>query len=321
MRRIVVAIFFGPHGLRSGWRVTFFLVLAVVLALALSVVRPRIAGLDLRILPGELCQALAAAVATWIMARLDGRQFSSYGLASAGGGRNFAAGSVVGFAALSLLIGLLSVSGVYHFGAPALTGTAALKWAIYWLATFAVVGLSEEMLSRGYPMFALAEGIGIKPAALIVALLFGLGHLGNGGEQIFGIGNAVLAGLAFAYSVHWSGSLWWAIGAHMSWDWAETFFYGTADSGGTAQHHFFSAYASGPAWLSGGSVGPEGSVLCTAVLALMAAAVRVTAPYRPPTYAPSEIPPPASSPSISPSMYSAGSGDTNSEESGDPEQS
>ncbi len=314
-------IFLGPHGLRSGWRVAFFLVLAVVLALALSAIKPRVGNLDLRLLPGELCQALAAAGATWIMARLDGRPFASYGLASARGGRNFAAGAVVGFAGLSLLVGLLTTSGVYRFGPPALTGSVALVWALFWIATFALVGFSEEMLSRGYPMYVLAQGIGIKPAALIVALLFGLGHLGNGGEQFLGIGNAVLAGLVFAYSVHWSGSLWWAIGAHMSWDWAETFFYGTADSGGTAQHHFLSAYATGPAWLSGGTVGPEGSVLCTAVLVLVAAAVRVTAPYHPPTYEPSETPPPASSPSVYPSMYSADSDGTNSEEPGDPAQS
>jgi CAAX protease family protein len=299
--------------------VLFFLA-AFALALALGFVIPRPAAPDLRFLPAELSQALAAAGATWFLSRLDGRRFTAYGLAAGNGGRNFVKGAISGFLGLSLLIGVLVGAGACRFNAPALSGTAALTWALYWIAVFAVVGWSEEMLSRGYPMFALAEGIGFTPAAVIVSLLFGLGHLGNHGEQYIGIANAVLAGLVFAYSVRWSGSLWWAIGAHMTWDWAETFFYGVADSGATVQHHFLSAAPSGPAWISGGTVGPEGSVMCTAVLLLLAASLRVTTPRRPPpgldrlpppTCEPSETHPPASFPSASPSTYSAGLDDTN----------
>jgi len=32
-----------------------------------------------------------------------------------------------------------------------------------------------------------------------------------------------LVGLLFSYSLWRSGSLWWAIGAHASWDWAQSF--------------------------------------------------------------------------------------------------
>jgi hypothetical protein len=39
-----------------------------------------------------------------------------------------------------------------------------------------------------------------------------------------------------------------------------------ADSGRMVDGHLFSTSISGSAWLSGGSVGPEGSVLCTALL-------------------------------------------------------
>jgi membrane protease YdiL (CAAX protease family) len=306
--------------LRSGWRVLIFFLVVLALVVALGTVSPRVRNFDLHLLPSELMQALAAAGATLVMTRLDRRPFTSYGLAANHGARNLATGAAAGFAGLSLLIGLLTLSGVCRISGAALSGTAAVTWAFYWIVVFALVGWSEEMLSRGYPMFALAEGIGFRPAAVIVALLFGLGHLGNGGEQYIGIGNAVLAGLVFAYSVRWSGSLWWAIGAHMSWDWAESFFYGAADSGAMVRHHFLSASPAGPAWISGGTAGPEGSILCTAVLLLLGAAVRFTTPYRPapgldrpprPTYEPSETPPPASSPSAFPSMYSAGSDDTN----------
>ena len=297
-----------------------FLLAAFLLTLALGFLIPRSTASDFRFFPAELSQALAAAAATWILSRLDRRRFMAYGLAADNGGWNFVKGAASGFLGLSLLMGLLVAAGACRFDPPALSGTAVLTWAIYWLAVFALVGWSEELLSRGYPLFSLAEGIGFAPAAVIVSLLFGLGHVGNGGEQYIGIANAVLAGLVFAFSVRWSGSLWWAMGAHMAWDWAESFFYGVADSGQMVRHHFLSAAPAGPAWISGGTVGPEGSVICSAVLLLLGAAVRFTAPHRPspgldrrppPTFEPSETPPPASSPSASPSMYSAGSDDTN----------
>jgi hypothetical protein len=113
---------------------------------------------------------------------------------------------------------------------------------------------------------------------MALSLLFGAGHMGNRGEEVIGIANAVLAGLVFAFSVKWSGTLWWAIGCHFSWDWGETFFYGVANSGGPSHHHFLSGVAAGPAWLSGSTVGPEGSVFATVVLLLLAAAMRFTTP-------------------------------------------
>ena len=143
------------------------------------------------------------------------------------------------------------------------------------------------------------------------------------GEAVTGIVNAVIAGLVFAFSLRWTGTLWWAIGAHMSWDWGESFFYGVADSGIITPHHFLTGTPSGPAWLSGGTVGPEGSVFAAGALLLLGVVVRFTSPRYaepglerrrppPPTVSvPGEIPPPASPPSASPSTYSVDSGDTN----------
>ena len=70
-------------------------------------------------------------------------------------------------------------------------------------------------------------------------------------------------------SVRVTGSAWWAIGCHAAWDWAETFFYGAADSGFLGQGHYLSANSAGnPLW-SGGSDGPEGSLLVLGVVLLL----------------------------------------------------
>ena len=75
-------------------------------------------------------------------------------------------------------------------------------------------------------------------------------------------------------SVRVTGSAWWASGCHASWDWAETYFYGAADSGNVASGHYLTTTPAGPAFWSGGTDGPEGSVLVLgAVLLLLVALV------------------------------------------------
>ena len=84
-----------------------------------------------------------------------------------------------------------------------------------------------------------------------------------------GIFAAGFIGFVFCVSVWLTGSAWWAIGCHAAWDWAETYFYGTADSGFVAPGHLFSTSPAGnPLW-SGGTVGPEGSLLIIPVVLLI----------------------------------------------------
>ncbi len=78
--------------------------------------------------------------------------------------------------------------------------------------------------------------------------------------------NVGLTGMLSCLILRRTGNLWMAVGYHAAWDWAESYFYGVADSGRMVEGHLFSTSISGPAWLSGGSVGPEGSVLCTVLL-------------------------------------------------------
>jgi hypothetical protein len=106
-------------------------------------------------------------------------------------------------------------------------------------------------------------------AAWVTSTVFGLYHTYNGGENWVGIFAAAFIGFVFCVSVYVTGSAWWAIGCHAAWDWAETFFYGTADSGLQGQGHFLSANPAGnPLW-SGGDDGPEGSLLVIGVILLL----------------------------------------------------
>jgi len=61
-----------------------------------------------------------------------------------------------------------------------------------------------------------------------------------------------------------------AVGFHAGWDWGQTFFYGVPDSGLKPYHNLLNSAFHGPAWLTGGSVGPEASVFTPTVLLIVA---------------------------------------------------
>ena len=110
-------------------------------------------------------------------------------------------------------------------------------------------------------------------AAWVTSALFGYMHISNPNEGGIGIFAAAFIGFVFCVSVRVTGSAWWAIGCHAAWDWAETFFYGTADSGLPAQGHYLTTAAAGNALWSGGADGPEGSLLVLGVTLLLLVAL------------------------------------------------
>ena len=68
-----------------------------------------------------------------------------------------------------------------------------------------------------------------------------------------------------------TGSLGFAIGYHAAWDYTQSLIFGVPDSSFTMAGSLFSTAVVGPVWLSGGSVGPEGSILNYIELAILIA--------------------------------------------------
>ena len=209
-------------------------------------------------------------LATWLMARIEHRPVADYGLPWRAMFRvQFWQGTLLGFAGGTLLVVLMHLSGVFALGPMALHGLDIEKWGIAWVLVFILVGLLEEYQFRGYALFALSKGIGFWPAAILSAAFFGYAHHDNTGEALIGLFNAGAFGLLQCYILRQSGNLWMPVGVHAAFDWSETYFYGVADSGQKAPGHLFESISPGPAWLSGGTVGPEGSVLATALIVIM----------------------------------------------------
>jgi hypothetical protein len=227
---------------------------------------------------GNLEVAIATLAATFILARMGGRRFGYYGLGKSPCGIRFGLGSACGFAALTLLLSVMRLLGVFYFGPAMQQGSALAGFALVYAALFFVVALSEETLFRGFALVSLTEAITFWPAALVLAFIFGWVHAGHQEESRAGLAFAGLFGVVLAYSFKRTGSLWFAIGLHAAWDFAESFVYGVPDSGVVVPGSWRSPVFHGPAWLTGAAAGPEGSYLMIFVLIGLAIAVRALFP-------------------------------------------
>jgi uncharacterized protein len=296
-------IFFGADGLRAGWSLLVFVALMAAFLKGIGsifhllhlaspgtteAISPTVAYI------AESLPLVATLFVTWIMSKIERRPNSVYGL---GGQRklpHFLAGLAWGVTCLSLLVFTLWKTGLLIIDSRLLFGAQALRYGAIWFLGFLLVGMLEEYLTRGYIQYTLGRGLagiyqrafktrhsaalGFWTAALIFSILFGLGHGTNPGESPIGLLSAGLAAMVFCLSLWRTGSLWWAIGFHASWDWAQSFLYGVADSGTMVQHHLLATHPVGKPLLSGGSTGPEGSLFIIAILRLISLIIIFTLP-------------------------------------------
>lgn len=229
----------------------------------------------------ELLLFLIVYLPACLMARLENRPVGVYGLPVRGFlGKRFWQGCVIGVAEISILIACIATFGGYSFGTLHLRGSAIFAWSIYWLFFFLVVGLFEEFAFRGYVQFTLTQGIGFWPAAWILSLGFGALHLLNKNEGWVGAAGVATIGLIFALALRRTGNLWLVVGWHAAFDFGETFLFSVPNSGAVFEGHLSNASLHGPAWLTGGAVGPEGSVFSFLTMAAAALFVHKAFPLR-----------------------------------------
>lgn len=304
-RQGLAYIFIGPEGLRAGWSLLLFVAIFSLIAAGVYLFPPASKApsasapiQSIRLAIGEAVAFASLVVSAFIVSLVERRPFACYGLGRMHMLPDLLRGAAWGLVMLSLLVGALALSGALVFDGLAEHGAAALLYAVEWLVAFLFVGLLEEFLFRGFLQFTLARGVAgivraISPgnarartigfwvsAMVFSVVLFALAHVGNGGETLLGIVSVSLAGIVFVYVLYRTGSLWWAIGFHTAWDWAQSFLYGVADSGQVSEGRLFATHPAGAALLSGGPTGPEGSILVIPTLLLTAAVIYRTLPKR-----------------------------------------
>lgn len=183
-------------------------------------------------------------------------------------------GAAGGFCLMGLAMASIAAMGGVHFGGPSLPPLALLGYGFCYVVIFILVAISEEGLLRGYPLIQLSRAVSFWPAAILTSLLFTALHLGHDNETALGLTQVCAFGLLMAVSVRKTGGIWFALGFHAAWDFTETFVFGVPDSGTASAASLIVSQFSGAAWLTGGSAGPEGSLLIFPVLALLAVWLR-----------------------------------------------
>lgn len=202
-----------------------------------------------------------------IAARREKASLAAYGLPLRGAfGKRWGAGLLLGFGLASLDICMTWLLGGYSFGGIALSPSGLLKYGLLWAGAFILTGIYEEYLYRGYALYTLGGGLGFWPAAIVLAAIFGGLHLLNSGESPVGALDVVAFALFASFLLLRTGSLWFAIGVHTAWDFSLTFIFSVPGSGLTAEGMLLHSSLHGSVWLTGGSAGPEGSIIGVCVL-------------------------------------------------------
>ena len=279
-RTALYDLFATEQGLRAGWRLVLYVAVVVLLTFVSGFVASLVPNLIAdpsgvgSLFFQEAGGFAVVGVAAVFMGRLEHRKPGVYGLPLRDAFRSkFWLGVLLGLAEISLLVAAIASFGGYSFGTVVLRDVELVQWAAVWMVLFIFVGFLEEFLFRGYAQFTLADGVGFWPAALLLSVAFGAVHLRNPGEDWLGAASVGLTGLLFAFVLRRTGNLWMAVGWHAAFDFGETFLFSVPNSGAQFRGHLSAASLHGPAWLTGGTPGPEASVFSFAILGLAAVVV------------------------------------------------
>jgi membrane protease YdiL (CAAX protease family) len=174
-------------------------------------------------------------------------------------------GVVTGLALFAVTIGVIAVFGGYR-----LTGWGSLGAAVAAVGMTSCVAVTEELLFRGVVFRLVEEMVGSRGALIFSAVLFGALHLINPDATIWGaLAIAIEAGLMLGAAYLATRSLWLPIGLHLGWNLAEGGIFATTVSGSsTGETGLFHSVLHGSTALTGGSFGPEASVVAILVCAV-----------------------------------------------------
>ena len=170
---------------------------------------------------------------------------------------------------MAVLMGVLVITGAYDISVVGATPA----WTGLGLALQAAV--TEELWMRALLLRLLWRAFGPVPAFIVAALVFGALHLANPGATPLAGATVVMAGLMFCALYALTGRLWVPIGVHLAWNLAQGYLFGATVSGSDLGGSILlsTTRPEAPAWLTGGTFGPEASVLAL----ILVAAVTVVA--------------------------------------------
>jgi len=273
--------------LRAGWRVLLHLGLwgaiqlfaGIIIGSPLTMVLTRFVPALEPIADGllfYLLNLLLVVGLTWLMAtKIDHRAMRSLGLqfdrrwwVDLGFGLLLGALLMSVVFGVEWLLGWVSVINIFYTDLPKIPFAVAIWQPI---ALFVVVGINEELLSRGYQLRNLAEGfmtprLGRHGALLLAWLfsstLFGLLHIFNPNSTWVSTAVLMLAGSCLGLGYVLTGRLAIPIGLHITWNFFQGNVYGFPVSGNVlSSATLIQIQQQGPIFWTGGDFGPEAGLM------------------------------------------------------------
>lgn len=285
-RSFFQTIFLSPEELRlrAGWRLLlhsiFYLVILMTLSLgALLFYRLELGAIITSISPAIMIELVSILSATYLARRfLDYRSFSSLGFQI---DRSIVSDLFIGFLIPGLMMALIFLVE-YTAGWIQFQGwswqTVGMGQSVIGLlgglAAFVMVGISEEIFSRGYHLQNLIEGLNLHWALFLSSSIFALMHFFNPSTSLMSTLGLLAAGYFLAYGWVRTRRLWLPIGLHIGWNFFEGNVFGFQVSG-LDTFRLLLHTPSGPEYITGGTFGPEAGLIALPAMLLGAWLVKL----------------------------------------------
>jgi membrane protease YdiL (CAAX protease family) len=227
----------------------------------------------LALVTGLLTAVVAVLVYGWVVRRTEHRAPVEVSLK--GAGARIMWGTLLGIGLFGAVIANIAFSGDYTING---LGTPANAVAL--LGIMAGAAVTEELVFRGVLFRNVERWTGTWIALALTGSLFGLIHLLNANATLWGaIAIAIEAGGMLTAAYIATRKLWVPIGLHFGWNIAASAIFSTEVSGSNTAQGLLDATMSGPALVTGGDFGPEGSIYAV-VFGVLATGVFMWLAYR-----------------------------------------
>lgn len=197
-----------------------------------------------------------------MLARSEDRPLSSLGLPFGGdAAKQTWWGTLVGVVLMGAVLVSFAVFGWLRWQSAPEAGSP-FATAAELLGLLALAAFAEELLFRGYPFQVVLRRFGPFVAILSTSAAFGALHAFNPGIGPLALVNITLAGVLLGVAYLRTGSLWFATGVHLGWNWVMAVSE-LSVSGIDIRMPDIEPTLTGPAIMTGGGFGPEGGLIVT----------------------------------------------------------
>ncbi len=263
-----------PEVKSNWWRIILYFLLvfggAFVCFLPLLIFYPQIID-DSNSIRNDLDYLFVSQVATlagvvlgtyWMIRKIEFRSLRSYRLKI--DFKSLSEGFLLGILVMAITAFALSQFNLVNFTYAGFSSRLAISFFLYLL-----VAVIEEVMFRGYILTNLNEKLNPFLSLAFSSILFGLFHFGNDHFTWIGCATISLSGYLMGVMVLKTGSISSAIGLHWSWNFVQGPILGFAVSG-HQENGLFQTTELASELLTGGKFGVEGSIVLTAIAAMIA---------------------------------------------------